>query len=383
MPDTLAGSLHALSPRAAPRARIVRQRAAARSRSQWRSRRLIVGERLFRDALGRERKRADRFAGSFVLVTVSCEPDRRSDAPLWKPMIDALSAVARRETDIVGWLEQASVLGMIVPAIDATDASSICDVDALATRLNEESWSRFSIRLHRYSRPRPGEQVDPLLQMSYASTRTRRHRALKRAVDMTTGALLLGLSLPLCLVIAALVKLTSAGPVFFRQVRVGEFGKPFTMLKFRTMREDNDDAIHRDFVNQLITGATPSGGDAVDAPFKIANDPRVTPTGRLLRKTSLDELPQIWNVLRGEMSLVGPRPPLQYEVDQYQPWHYRRLLEAKPGITGLWQVSGRSRTTFDEMVRLDLRYAKSSSPWADVKILLATPSAAMSGKGAR
>ena len=106
------------------------------------------------------------------------------------------------------------------------------------------------------------------------------------------------------------------------------------------------------------------------------------PIGRILRRTSLDELPQLWNVLRGDMSLVGPRPPLAYEVEQYQSWHRRRVLEAKPGLTGLWQVTGRSRTTFDEMVRLDLRYAQSCSVWTDIKILLATPRAVISGKGA-
>jgi lipopolysaccharide/colanic/teichoic acid biosynthesis glycosyltransferase len=116
--------------------------------------------------------------------------------------------------------------------------------------------------------------------------------------------------------------------------------------------------------------------------FKIVDDPRVTAVGRMLRKTSFDELPQLWNVLRGDMSLVGPRPPLHYEVEQYEPWHRRRVLEVKPGITGLWQVSGRSRTTFDEMVRLDLRYAKTCSLWTDIKILLATPAAVISGKGA-
>jgi lipopolysaccharide/colanic/teichoic acid biosynthesis glycosyltransferase len=171
--------------------------------------------------------------------------------------------------------------------------------------------------------------------------------------------------------------------VFFRQSRVGQHGKLFTMLKFRTMMVHADDAIHKQFVSQLIKGAAPAGGDpSKETPFKIVNDPRVTPVGHLLRKTSLDELPQLWNVLRGDMSLVGPRPPLMYEVEQYRPWHYRRVLEAKPGITGLWQVSGRSRTTFDDMVRLDLRYAKDCSAWTDIKILLATPKAVILGKGA-
>jgi lipopolysaccharide/colanic/teichoic acid biosynthesis glycosyltransferase len=149
------------------------------------------------------------------------------------------------------------------------------------------------------------------------------------------------------------------------------------------MRVNASATIHREYVTSFIKGngqSQPSVGSS--AVFKLTKDPRITPFGHFLRKTSLDELPQLWNVLRGDMSLVGPRPPLQYEVEQYQPWHLRRVLEAKPGITGLWQVKGRSRTTFDDMVRLDLRYARTSSVWTDVKILIATPGAVIAGKGA-
>jgi len=143
-----------------------------------------------------------------------------------------------------------------------------------------------------------------------------------------------------------------------------------------------DHALHRDYVSWFIqtSGQAQAGGH--NGVFKLTHDPRITPIGRLLRKTSLDELPQFLNVLTGEMSLVGPRPPIPYELEQYKPWHCRRVLDAKPGITGLWQVSGRSRTTFDEMVRLDLRYARTRSLWTDIKILLATPRAVISGKGA-
>jgi lipopolysaccharide/colanic/teichoic acid biosynthesis glycosyltransferase len=154
------------------------------------------------------------------------------------------------------------------------------------------------------------------------------------------------------------------------------------MQKFRTMKVDADAALHREYVTSFINAKAQSQQSAGQPLFKIANDPRVTRVGRVLRKTSLDELPQLWNVLRGEMSLVGPRPALPYELEQYKPWHCRRVLEAKPGITGLWQVVGRSRTTFDEMVRLDLRYAKTCSLWNDLKILAATPAAVFSGKGA-
>jgi len=148
------------------------------------------------------------------------------------------------------------------------------------------------------------------------------------------------------------------------------------------MRVDADQGVHQQFVTQFIKAGAqlhPVGRNVV---FKLTKDKRITPLGRILRKTSLDELPQLWNVLRGEMSLVGPRPPLPYEVDTYRPWHRRRVVDAKPGITGLWQVKGRSRTTFDEMVRLDLEYARTRSLWLDLRILLATPGAVISGKGA-
>jgi lipopolysaccharide/colanic/teichoic acid biosynthesis glycosyltransferase len=204
---------------------------------------------------------------------------------------------------------------------------------------------------------------------------------LKRLLDIAGSAALLALLSPVFLVIAALIKVSSKGPVLFRQPRVGQCGRRFTMFKFRTMHVNADEAVHQQYVARFIeSGATATATS--DKVFKIVDDPRVTPLGHFLRRSSLDELPQFWNVFRGEMSLVGPRPPLAYEVQRYKRWHLRRLWEAKPGITGLWQVKGRSRTTFDEMVRLDLQYAKTHSLWTDIKILLATPLAVVSGKGA-
>jgi lipopolysaccharide/colanic/teichoic acid biosynthesis glycosyltransferase len=183
------------------------------------------------------------------------------------------------------------------------------------------------------------------------------------------------------LIIAAMVKASSKGPVLFKQHRVGQYGRRFTFLKFRSMRTDNDSSVHREYVTKLIAGEAErvqasANGTGV---YKLANDNRITPIGMLLRKTSLDELPQIFNVLKGDMSLVGPRPPIPYELAAYQTWHRRRVLEVKPGITGLWQVTGRSRVKFDDMVRLDLRYATSWSPWLDLKILLRTPGAVIKG----
>jgi lipopolysaccharide/colanic/teichoic acid biosynthesis glycosyltransferase len=145
----------------------------------------------------------------------------------------------------------------------------------------------------------------------------------------------------------------------------------------------SDPKIHRDYVRKLISAKQDhKQSDDSSGVYKIKDDPRVTPVGRFLRNTSLDELPQFFNVLTGEMSLVGPRPPIPYEVEAYDIWHRRRFLETKPGITGLWQVEGRSRVKFDEMVRLDIKYAKTWTPWLDIKILLRTPGAVLRGDGA-
>jgi lipopolysaccharide/colanic/teichoic acid biosynthesis glycosyltransferase len=172
--------------------------------------------------------------------------------------------------------------------------------------------------------------------------------------------------------------------VLFRQTRVGQYGAPFVFFKFRSMSVNNDPAIHREYVKSLIRGAAEKGpvDETGAGVYKLTKDPRVTRVGAFLRKTSLDELPQLCNVLKGEMSLVGPRPAIPYEVEAYSAWHRRRVLEAKPGITGLWQVKGRSRVSFDEMVRLDVRYASSRSLWLDIKTLAQTPAAVLFGQGA-
>ncbi len=209
-------------------------------------------------------------------------------------------------------------------------------------------------------------------------------RQLKRAFDSAVTALMLALLWPLIALLALLIRLDSPGPAVYRQERIGENGRPFTMFKFRSMRADADPRVHQAYVTRLIKENLSlehtSGGNG-NGSLKLEQDPRVTRVGRLLRKTSLDELPQLWNVLRGEMSLVGPRPPLPYEVAVYQEWHKRRL-EAIPGITGLWQVDGRNRVSFDEMVRLDLQYIERQSLWLDIKILLRTPWAVLTGRGA-
>ncbi|RQW85657.1 MAG: sugar transferase [Geobacter sp.] len=208
---------------------------------------------------------------------------------------------------------------------------------------------------------------------------------IKRAIDLVGSSLAILVLLPVFCFISILILTTSKGPVLFRQERLGQFGKKFIFLKFRSMQVDSDDAIHREYIKKLITEnkACEESSDCLQKPvYKIRNDPRITPIGAFLRKTSLDELPQLLNVFRGEMSLVGPRPAIPYEFENYDIWHRYRLLQVKPGITGLWQVTGRSSTTFDEMVRLDLKYIHEWSLWLDVKILLLTPWAVIKGKGA-
>jgi exopolysaccharide biosynthesis polyprenyl glycosylphosphotransferase len=205
---------------------------------------------------------------------------------------------------------------------------------------------------------------------------------LKRVFDLVATSVILVVVSPLMLLIALLVKYGSSGPVLFVQERLGRDGKPFKFYKFRSMEHNSDDAIHRQFVAMFIGGdeggcAESNAGDKV---FKMKQDPRVTPIGSLLRKTSLDELPQLFNILKGEMSLVGPRPPIAYEIENYLPWHMERL-KAVPGLTGLWQVSGRSSVSFEEMVRLDVRYINQWSPWLDFVILAKTVPVVLRGTG--
>jgi exopolysaccharide biosynthesis polyprenyl glycosylphosphotransferase len=207
--------------------------------------------------------------------------------------------------------------------------------------------------------------------------------ASKRVFDMLVVIIGLALIWPLLGLIALLIRIDSKGPVFYRQVRIGKHGRLFTMFKFRSMEVNADTTFHQAHVTRLIKeNLTPEQlhGEK-NGSLKLDNDPRTTRIGRVIRKTSLDELPQLFNVLLGEMSLVGPRPPLLYEMDIYQEWHKRRL-DVLPGITGLWQVKGRNRVSFDEMVRMDIEYIQHQSLWLDFKILLQTPWALIHTRGA-
>ncbi len=310
----------------------------------------------FRRLLCQERKRSERSHKSFLLMLVRHKGAKphgdHADQVALERVVRPLGTIIR-ETDTLGWFESNHTLGVIF--------SELGDAEVGAAVKSIESTDLFDLD---------------------ESKRTA--LLLKRLIDIGGSAFALILLAPVFAILAALVKLTSKGPVFFRQQRLGQFQVPFAFLKFRSMYVTTDAEIHREYVKDFIAGrAKPnSTGGQQRRVYKITNDPRVTWIGRFMRRTSLDEIPQFWNVLVGEMSLVGPRPPIGYEIDEYELWHRRRLLEAKPGITGLWQVHGRSRTTFDDMVRLDLRYSRMCSPISDLKILLQTPRAVFSGDGA-
>jgi lipopolysaccharide/colanic/teichoic acid biosynthesis glycosyltransferase len=193
----------------------------------------------------------------------------------------------------------------------------------------------------------------------------------KRAMDILGSLLGLFLLSPLFLLIASMIKVVSRGPVFFRQERVGHGGKLFNCWKFRTMEVDVDSAVHRDYVRNLIKSGASKGDEKPMVKLDASDDSRIIPFGCILRKAGLDELPQLINVIRGEMSLVGPRPCIGYEAREYLLWQ-RQRFDAVPGLTGLWQVSGKNKTTFTEMMRLDIAYEKQESFWLDVKLLLRT-----------
>lgn len=359
--------------------------------------RLPLDEETFMRAIGVERARTERSKTPFALMlleTVSHDEPGRNTTALDSVLAALLSS--SRSTDIVGWYKERTIVGAMYTGLVVDDRNSaLCTildraVGTLRSELTFEQLNQVRISIHYYpddwNEDDLGRPSNPVLYPDLLSSEKGRRSMLviKRMIDIVGSAALLLMFGPLLLVIALAIKASSKGPVFFRQRRVGQYGQSFTFLKFRTMYVGNDHTVHKEYVRNLINSSAPrelpvGNGGVV---YKLTNDKRVTRIGKVLRRTSLDELPQFLNVLKGEMSLVGPRPPIPYEVAAYQTWHRRRVLEVKPGITGLWQVTGRSSVRFDEMVRLDLRYAMSWSPWLDFKILMRTPLAVIRGSGA-
>jgi lipopolysaccharide/colanic/teichoic acid biosynthesis glycosyltransferase len=357
----------------------------------------VLKEEALNAMLTLERRRAQRSRKPFVLMLLDSRAVHKNGNRV--PFLERLTSVVSdttRETDLIGWYEENAILGVIFTEINSEDKIPAAEVlrtkvvTTLRDRFGHKLASNIIVTVHLFPENWDNDRVDREADnklypdVCQKSSRKRFPLVLKRGIDIVGSIMLLLIFSPLFAAIALVIKLTSRGPIIFRQGRLGQLGKRFECLKFRTMYADNDPKIHRDFVRKFIAGATKHRhrNETEEGIYKIKHDPRVTPFGRFLRKISLDELPQFWNVLRGEMSLVGPRPPVPYEFEVYDFWHQRRVLELKPGVTGLWQVSGRSRTSFDDMVRLDLRYSQRWSLWLDFKILLATPLAVFTGNGA-
>jgi len=326
-----------------------------------------------------------------MLVEIASQNGARQ-APALETVMAALLA-SSRDTDVVGWYKGNSTIGALFTGLVAGEKSAILmtiltrATSTLREELSFEQFSLISISLHYYpddwDENGPGRPSNPALypDLSKQATNKQPMLVLKRLIDILGSMFLMIVFFPFCVLIAIAIKMTSRGPILFRQMRVGQHGRQFEFLKFRSMYAQNDTRVHQEYVTKLIKKGAPAE-EAKGNVFKLTGDKRITPLGRFLRKTSLDELPQFINVLVGDMSLVGPRPPIPYELAAYQTWHRRRLLEVKPGITGLWQVTGRSTVDFDAMVRLDLKYASSWTPLLDLKILLRTPLAVIRGSGA-
>ena len=345
-----------------------------------------------------ERKRAERSHKNIALLLLHVEDfavTGRGDEILRG--LENIVKAGRRKTDPAGWYVQGTVLGIIFNDLDADIDAAIIDNklrdrfrQAIDAQWGEKSLHQVNSSVHVFANhsDHQGSSIlpDPVFYPDMFRLRNPRKSSLllvKRIMDIVGSGMALILLAPLLVLIAVIIKLTSKGPVFFEQERLGLFGKTFRFLKFRSMYVDNDPKIHQEFMKRLISGNHDAKSEGGSKPaYKMTNDPRVTRIGRILRRFSLDELPQFIHVLKGEMSLVGPRPPLAYEFKEYNVWHRRRVLEAKPGLTGLWQVKGRSRVSFDDMVRLDLQYVHNWSLWLDIQILIQTPRAVLSGDGA-
>lgn len=351
----------------------------------------LVAETNFLFAVAQERKRSERSGKPFLLILLSGNYAGRKGDSVTGKVISALNA-ATRDTDMAGWYENQATIGIIFTEIAENTSQAVQAVltrvtTALSKHLGPSELDDISITCHLYPEQTEAQgtvDVSVFYPGQTADHPENRRGALiaKRGIDIIGSLAAIAVLSPVFMVLAILVKCSSKGPILFRQTRVGQYGKKFTFLKFRSMRVNNDAAIHKEFVTKFIAGKGEKQGGSEGPVFKLTNDPRITAIGRFIRRTSLDELPQFFNVLKGDMSLVGPRPPVPYEFEVYDVWHRTRVFEVRPGITGLWQVNGRSKTNFDDMVRLDLQYARTWTVWMDIKILAKTPKAVLGGEGA-
>ena len=339
----------------------------------------ILPKIYFLNGLRIEKRRAERSKTPLSIVLFSFQENgngsKEGRKTYTRHFLNYLNQITR-ETDIKGYLDEGKI-GLLLPDTDENGVKLCVEKIIKGNGHIPLSVITASYPDHIFQELLKEGENHPNLFSLYLDETMNPHwfqRALKKGIDIIgalTGIILFS---PIMLIIALAVKISSPGPIIFKQTRLGLKGRRFPFYKYRSMYLNMDDRIHREYVSNLIEGQLEkiNQGEEGNPFFKIKDDPRITRVGKIIRKLSIDELPQFFNVLKGEMSLVGPRPPIPYEIEKYKPWHLRRILEMKPGITGLWQVSGRSKTTFDEMVRLDLRYVQNWSVWLDLKILFKT-----------
>jgi exopolysaccharide biosynthesis polyprenyl glycosylphosphotransferase len=322
-----------------------------------------------------EKRRAERSKAPLSIALLNFEKQATGAPSHFERFIAPLQGHLR-ETDIIGYVDH-GVIGILFPETGKEGAEQ-----CISKILNGYTEPPFSIVTATYpdqiftslqKDKEESEEVSPLF-IGDSTESLRFGMLLKRGFDFAGALLALVLLSPIMLITALVIRLSSPGPALFKQTRVGQRGALFSIYKFRSMYLNTEEGIHREYITRFIKGRQEESnqGTTEQPLYKLTSDPRITWIGRIIRKPSIDELPQLFNVLKGDMSLVGPRPPLPYEVEQYQSWHLRRILEMKPGMTGLWQVEGRSETSFDNMVRLDLRYVRTWSLLFDVKILIRT-----------
>lgn len=345
----------------------------------------VLPARHFFKQLNVEKRRADRIKSPLSLILIHVDAARGGGLAVMEDLIDLLGS-SKRETDVLGHVAKDRI-GLLLTHTGEQGARVF--VGNLAKRTAD-----YPISITACTYPDQvfeslmGDMRDVPETLTFFVHERTNHAAFailaKRAVDVVGALTALVLLSPIMVAAALAVALTSPGQIIFRQKRIGKGGVPFILYKFRSMRADADDRVHREYVASLIDGRLDRICQGDRRPWsKMRADPRVTTVGRFMRKTSIDELPQLINVIKGDMSLVGPRPPLPYEAEKYQSWHLRRVLHVRPGVTGLWQVEGSSTTTFDDMVRLDLRYSSNWSLWLDLKILLKTVAVVLRRDGAR
>jgi lipopolysaccharide/colanic/teichoic acid biosynthesis glycosyltransferase len=342
----------------------------------------LYAEEYFHRSLHVEMRRAERSRKPFILMLLDLGYFVRETAEkknVIKETVKCLVSMTR-ETDIKGWYRHKSIIGTLF-----TEIGHVSDMHSMQNQLSEkldanlrgvlslEQRSRIPITWHVFPAKCFADDAGGNFSPFVGKPKESKELLLKRMIDIFGSLFALTLFFPVFIFVGALVRLSSEGPVFFRQERIGLGGRKFSFLKFRSMYVNNDQTVHKEYIKKFMEGRNEQAESDKKGIFKITQDPRITPIGRFLRKTSLDELPQFVNVLKGEMSLVGPRPPLRYECEGYDLWHLRRIQEMKPGITGLWQVNGRSTTAFDDMVRMDIDYVRSWSLWQDLAILVKTP----------